>query len=98
MFFADDDLLCSSRVHYPYQEDYNGRFEPVKGIALSDGDIVLKIIRLNGLLFSDEVNDPLFSAHKERTRLSWGAGNVTYHIADFPISVVGCVEQVSETS
>jgi hypothetical protein len=44
-------------------------------------------------MFESPVNDPVFAAHVPITHPGSGGGNVTWYLADFWVSVIGCTDQ-----
>lgn len=60
-----------------------------------DADVILVRIKKLATLFLSPVDDPMFAAHRELTRLDIGSGeNFTFYLSDDPQSLVGCTEQV----
>jgi len=49
--------------------EYGGIIDLIPGIAREDADMILKLIVNGRILYRAPVNDPIFSAHKERTML-----------------------------
>lgn len=61
-----------------------------------DADIVLIMLCKNRILYQNPVDDPIFSAHKRYVVPNERTGSeFSYYLSDFPVSVVGCTQQVS---
>lgn len=61
-----------------------------------DADVVLMYVTMNSIRYRDPVDDIMFAAHKSFTRISpMKYANGTFYNNDNPLSVVGCIEQVS---
>ena len=69
---------------------------PLPGLARDDADLVFKQVIKNRVAYDSPVNDPVFSAHKLFTTFDvTSGGNVSFYFPDFPVSVIGCTQQVS---
>jgi hypothetical protein len=65
-------------------------WSPMPELARTDADVVITMVPLNGTYFETPVDDPFYSAHKNRT-----VGDMTIYVSDLPAGVLGCTEQVS---
>lgn len=61
-----------------------------------DADLILVMIPKNQMKYETPVNDPVFAAHKPFVyRLPSFTASTTNYLSDWPISALGCKEQVS---
>ncbi|RAR10171.1 hypothetical protein DDE82_001446 [Stemphylium lycopersici] len=69
------------------------QFYPLTSPYGQHGDIFLKPVQPNSLLFQEPVDDPLYSAHKEVHLIDMSTNKtVTHYLADDPVRVVGCTQ------
>jgi hypothetical protein len=70
-------------------------FTPAQEMTSDNSDSELISIYMNGLIYDEEVNDPLYAAHVKQYVVD-GYGNVEeYYRSDFPVIVIACQLQVS---
>ena len=74
----------------------NGGFTPLDAMSSNTSDLQLINIALNSLLFEFEVDDPMYSAHKQSNRMNLQGETRTYFVADSPMTIVSCQQQVSK--
>jgi len=66
----------------------------VPELQRSDADVELKAISTNRVSFTEPVNDPMFSAHRNST-VSTSSGRIlSIYVHDSPVTVMGCAVQV----
>lgn len=80
---------------------YNGlfanlsTFSPIPELNRSTGDGTLCFISSNAILFVEPCDDPVFAAHVPHYD---GTDDLTYYLGDRVTGVLGCLEQVRDTS
>lgn len=71
-------------------------FDPVDGLRRIDADVSLIFLSANAIMFTGEVNDPLYSAHQPLPGMKTpGTGNetITLYVRDETATVLGCATQ-----
>jgi hypothetical protein len=72
--------------------------DPLPEMKSDDADLVLVMIPKNQMKYETPVNDPVFAAHKPFVyRLPSSTASTTNYLSDWPISTLGCKEQVSSS-
>lgn len=71
----------------------NGKDPPQLSPLLrrTDGDVSLFVIQMDGVLFLEPVDDPVFAANRVHPDL---LGGMSYYDADETFGMIGCVDQV----
>ncbi|KAL9625278.1 MAG: hypothetical protein Q9160_000680 [Pyrenula sp. 1 TL-2023] len=82
---------------------YNGSFLPdqssfipTEGLFDGDGDVALFFLSANDILYSKEINDDWYAAHRpmgQDYQSSTATGQASYYLADEPAAVLGCKSQ-----
>ncbi|KAF1951516.1 hypothetical protein CC80DRAFT_528262 [Byssothecium circinans] len=73
------------------------QFDPIPQLQKPDADVMLFFLTSRGILFTQPVDDPWFSAHKKGKQLRSSIDSTTYkqlYDPDEPISVMGCTMQM----
>ena len=70
----------------------SGEIAVLAEIERKDADVVVITIALDSIMYTEPVNDPLFSAHK--TLKSPEARGRTMYVSDNPVGVIGCALRV----
>lgn len=71
-------------------------FLPIDGLYQGDGDMALFFLSANDVLYSNEVNDEWYAAHRpmgQAFQSSTATGQADYYLADEPAAVLGCKMQ-----
>ncbi|KAF1939595.1 hypothetical protein EJ02DRAFT_496833 [Clathrospora elynae] len=72
-------------------------FDPIPELKRNDSDVYLIFLSANNIIFTDEINDPWYSAHKKLVKLRWNndsdATQVQMYISDGPASPLACAVQ-----
>lgn len=71
-------------------------FLPIDGLYQGDADIALFFLSANDVLYSKEVNDTWYAAHRpmgQAFTASTATGEAQYYLADEPATVLGCKMQ-----
>ena len=71
-------------------------YVPLPELQRNDADVVVKTVPLNAVQYTNPVNDPVFSAHKNMTKGTLRKSVDRYYVSDFPNGVIGCALQVCE--
>lgn len=94
--------VSQSRIGYPGARTEGS---PVKAFNRSDADLTAIIINKEDVAYPEEVDDPVYGAHREMHR--WNERNVnskehmprarklpSWFAADDPVSMIGCADQI----
>lgn len=88
--------FCRGKTHYGNPNlPLKPEWQPLEGIEAEQGtgDIFFKPVVPYNIRYHRPVDDPLYSAHRKLREF-----NRTMYAPDYPIKVVGCLQQVSYTS
>lgn len=73
--------------------DLNG-YSPIPELYSNDSDLFLTFVLMHSISYMKPVDDPLFSAHRSIPELLTDNSTSTRYLADEPVSVFGCQNQV----
>lgn len=71
-------------------------FLPIDGLYQGDGDVALFFLSANDVLYSQQVSDPWYAAHRQMGQAyssASAAGPSSFYLADEPATVLGCKMQ-----
>lgn len=89
-------LIRGPRYQTAYRnlKDMND-FDPIPELKQNDWDVVIFMLAKNSMGYASVINDPFFAAHKAVPVSTAGGNKETWYVSDFPISLMGCAQQVS---
>jgi hypothetical protein len=69
--------------------------DSLTAVGGNTGDLILKAVTSNNILYAEPVDDPLYSAYKEvRTFDVLTLEYKTSYMIDYPLRIVGCTQHV----
>jgi hypothetical protein len=62
---------------------YSGEWIPIPAMNRTDADVTVVSLSANSMRFSNEIDDPVFSAHELYSYLTYSGQNVSWYVSDY---------------